>query len=167
MIRQFVPSQVCLKCSGCCRFKDADSVWSPCLLEEEIISLIDKEGIPAASLSMDRKLCLVPDEGKECFLCPFFNPGENKCQIYNMRPFECQLYPFLLCLRNKKVLLTVDLNCPYIKEKINTAEFKEYAAYLTEYLNSSKQLLMLKENPQILAAYEGVLDIVELSDGSK
>jgi hypothetical protein len=169
MIKQFVPEDVCLKCQGCCRFRDADSVWSPCLLDEEIINLIDKEGIPAASLSIDRKLQLVPNPSKEGFLCPFLSGLDNKCKIYNLRPFECQLYPFLLTLRGKRALLTVDLNCPYINKNLNTPEFKEYAKYLTEYLNSPLLVRMLKENPQILQAYDDVQEVVELQqeDDSK
>jgi len=162
MIRQFVPSEVCLKCLGCCRFKEADSVWSPCLLDEEVLNLIDKKGIPAASLSIDRMLQLVPNPNGEGFFCPFLKIEDNKCQIYAMRPLECQLYPFLISLRHKKVLLTVDLNCPYVKDKLNTPEFKEYTDYLAAYLNSPAQLRILKENPQILQAYEDVLDVVEL-----
>ena len=162
MIKQFVPSEVCLKCLGCCRFKETDSVWSPCLLDEEVLNLIDKEGIPAASLSIDRILQLVPNPNGEGFFCPFLKIEDNKCQIYAMRPLECQLYPFLISLRHKKVLLTVDLNCPYVKDKLNTPEFKEYTDYLAAYLNSPAQLRILKENPQILQAYEDVLDVVEL-----
>ena len=161
-IKQFVPTEFCLKCQGCCRFKEADSVWSPCLMDEEIMDLIDKEGIPAASLSIERRLQLVTHAEKEGFFCPFLKTEDNKCQIYISRPFECQLYPFLLSLRNKRVLLTVDLNCPYIKDKLNTPEFKEFTDYLAKYLNSSICLNTLKENPQILQAYEEVLDVVEL-----
>ncbi|MDD3087014.1 MAG: YkgJ family cysteine cluster protein [Candidatus Omnitrophica bacterium] len=165
MIKQFVPSEACLKCQGCCRFKEADSVWSPCLLDEEVLGLIDKEGIPAASLSMNRKLQLIPSGEGDGFLCPFLSPQENKCRIYHLRPFECQLYPFLLSLRNKRVLLTVDLNCPYIKENINTPAFNEYIGYLTKYLNAPRQLCTLRDNPHILQAYEDVKDVVELGLG--
>lgn len=169
MIKQFIPSEICLKCRGCCRFKEADSVWSPCLLDEEALELIDKTEIPAASLSIDRMLQLIPNPNGEGFFCPFLKIEDNKCQIYTMRPLECQLYPFLLSMRNKKILLTVDLNCPYAKDKVNTLEFKEYTDYLAAYLNSPACLRILKDNPQILQAYEDVLDVVELQwdNGSK
>lgn len=162
MIKQFVPEEVCLKCRGCCRFSESNSVWLPCLLDEEIVGLADKKGIPAVSLSLDKRI--MPDalEGKEGFVCPLLNIEDNKCTIYNSRPFECQLYPFLLSLRQKKVLLTIDLNCPYIQDKINTQELKEYTRYLTDLLNSSQQLKLLKDNPQIIQAYAEVLDVIEL-----
>ena len=164
MIEQFVPEEFCLKCFGCCRFSEANSVWLPCLLEEEILELIDRKDLPAISLSLDKRIMPVALHGNDSFICPLLNSADNKCKIYATRPFECQLYPFLLSLRNKKVLLTVDLNCPYVKDKINSAEFKEYAQYLTDFFNSPKQLKVLKDNPQIIQAYAEVLDVVELKD---
>ncbi|MFA5150039.1 MAG: YkgJ family cysteine cluster protein [Candidatus Omnitrophota bacterium] len=161
MIKQFVPEESCLKCQGCCRFKEMDSAWVPCLLEEEAQDLIGKD-IPPAYINMQRKIRPVPNPRGEGFICAFFESRDNKCRIYNMRPFECQLYPFLINLRHQKVILTIDLNCPYVNGKINTREFKEYAEYLAAYLNSSEQLEILKDNPQIIQAYEDVLDVVEL-----
>jgi len=162
-IKQFVPGEFCIKCKSCCRFKDEISVWSPCLLEEEIQELLDKKGIPSASITIDRRLHPKANPKGSDFICPFLAVEDNKCVIYEIRPFECQLYPFLINLRRGKVLLTVDLNCPYVYEKIDTAEAKEYIAYLTKYLNSPKILKMLKENPQIIQAYEEVREIAEIN----
>ena len=160
-LKQFVPSEVCLKCRGCCRFKDMDSVWAPCLLDEDIQNLLDRD-IPAATLSLEKRLIPVSVKGSETFFCPFLGSTDNKCKVYDIRPFECCLYPFLLALRKKQINLTVDLNCPYVEKMINTKEFKDYTQYLTAYLNSPVQVELLKENPQILQAYEDVLDVVKL-----
>ncbi len=161
MIRQFVPQEACLKCQGCCRFREQDSVWAPHLLDEETQELLDKD-IPAAAISIDKRIQPIPNPKGEGFVCAFFDIYNNKCRIYELRPFECQLYPFLINLRKNKVILTIDLNCPYIKEKLNSIELKEYTKYLTAYLNSPIQLRMFKDNPQILQAYEDVLDVIEL-----
>jgi len=162
MIKQFVPQEFCLNCQGCCRFRQANSVWSPCLLDQEIQNLLDKK-IGQVYISADRRLVPVANPDKNGFICPCLELESNKCKIYSLRPFECQLYPFLINLRDKKVLLTVDLNCPYIKENINNNEFKEYSEYLAEFLNSPAQLKILKENPQILQAYEDVKEVLELN----
>lgn len=161
MIKQFVPQEVCLKCKGCCRFLKPDSVWAPCLLEEEVQDLLDRK-IPPVSIDINRRIQPVPLTGADGFACPFLDVPGNKCKIYELRPFECQLYPFLIALRDKKVLLTVDLNCPYIKENLDSEELKAYTEYLNAFLNSPAQLRILKGNPQIIQAYEEVLDIVEL-----
>jgi len=162
VIKQLIPEGCCLKCKSCCRFKEADSVWSPCLLEEEIQNLLDKD-LPPALISIDKHIRPIPNPGQEGFICAFLNPSDNKCKIYPLRPQECQLYPFLICLRGKKVYLTVDLNCPYVKENLKNKEFKEYTEYLADFLNSPAQIRILKDNPQILQAYEEVLDILELN----
>jgi Fe-S-cluster containining protein len=86
----------------------------------------------------------------------------NKCRIYDFRPFECQLYPFLITQRGKKIILTVDLNCPYVKENVHTHEFKAYTEYLGAFLNSPAQISLLQDNPQLLQAYKDVLDVLEL-----
>jgi Fe-S-cluster containining protein len=162
MIKQFVPEDFCLKCRGCCRFKEDNSVWSPCLLDEEIHELMDKKDIPAASIFADRRLHPIVNPEGENFICPFLEMLDNKCKIYTLRPFECQLYPFLINLRKGKVLLTVDLNCPYAYERINTPEANDYILYLTQLLNSSKMIKMLKDNPQIIQAYEEVREVAEI-----
>lgn len=168
MIKQFVPQEVCLKCQGCCRFKEFDSVWLPCLLNEEIQDLLDRN-IPPATISIDRKIQPIPNPKQNEFICPFLNIEDNKCKIYEYRPLECQLYPFLIAIRDKKVILTVDLNCPYIKEKLNSQELKEYTDYLVSFLNSPHQFEILKSNPHIIQAYQEALDIIELKsiDGTK
>jgi len=96
------------------------------------------------------------------FICPFLSNADNKCKIYGLRPFECQLYPFLINLRKGKVLLTVDLNCRYAYEKINTLQADDYILYLTQLLNSSKMIKMLRDNPQIIQAYEEVREVAEI-----
>jgi len=161
VIKQFVPQGYCLKCQGCCRFKEANSVWSPCLLDEEVQDLLDRK-ITSASIDSGRKIQPIPNPKQDGFICPFLNSDDNKCKIYEFRPFECQLYPFLISLRDNKVLLTIDLNCPYAQENLKTQEFKDYTKDLTAFLNSAAQKRILKDNPHIIQAYEEVLDLIEL-----
>ncbi len=161
MIKQIIPKEACLKCQGCCRFRKIDSVWSPCLLDEEIQDLLDKK-IPPACISSGKKLLPILDPQSEGLICPFLDAKDNKCKIYDFRPFECQLYPFLINLRGGKVILTLDLNCPYVAEHLKDDELKKYTDYLIAFLNSSSQLKLLKNNPQIIQAYEEVLEIIEL-----
>jgi Fe-S-cluster containining protein len=143
-----------------------ESVWSPCLLDEDIQTLLDHK-IPPATLSIDKRIVPIPNPQGEGYLCPFLEYSTNKCMVYGFRPLECQLYPFLLTLRSKKIYLTVDLNCPYAKEKLNSQEFKDYVQYLSDFLNAPAQVELLKDNPHLLAAYEDVLDVIELNSGDE
>lgn len=101
-----------------------------------------------------------PLEGN--FICPFLNTSDGKCRIYQSRPFECQLYPFLISKDKGKVFLSVDLGCPFARERLESREFKDYLQYLMVYLNSPLQLNLIRNNPQIIQTYEEAKTLVEL-----
>ena len=148
MIEQFVQEDFCLKCLGCCRFREKDSIWSPQLLKEE-------------GPSLEKAVELVFDPGQNIFLCSSLVPTDNKCKVYALRPFECRLYPFLLNKRGENIFLAVDLNCPFIKERFDTNEFKDYVKYLAEFFNADAQLF--KNNPRLIQSYREAQDLIEIN----
>ncbi|MCU0666331.1 MAG: YkgJ family cysteine cluster protein [Candidatus Omnitrophica bacterium] len=161
-LKQIVPESFCLKCQGCCRFRQANSPWLPCLMHEEIQDLLDRK-IPPVSISIDRKIQPVFDPQSEMYLCALLDKPSNKCKIYGFHPFECQLYPFLINLRQDKAIITVDMNCPYVEKSAHTQEFRDYVKYLTEFLNAPEQIKLIKNNPQNLEAYEELAKVIELN----
>lgn len=161
MIKQFVPSRVCVKCLGCCRFIEADNVWQPLLLESEAETLAKSKEL-ACFITQDKKICLVPSKNQDIFYCAFFDACKNKCKIYLKRPFDCQIYPFLINRKDKKVFLSVDLNCQFINENIKSKSFQKYAGYLAKLLTSKKYRSILKDNPLVIQCYPEAKDITEL-----
>lgn len=161
MIKQFVNSEVCLECKGCCRFAETCSVWPPSLTDPEIKELL-QNNIPPAVISDKKQIRLIPDTKEGCFVCPLLDLGSNKCRVYSLRPLECQLYPFLINRNKDKVFLSIDLNCPFAKEKEASLELKEYINYLTGILRSPDYKELLKKNPQIIKSYPDVLDLGEI-----
>ena len=157
MLKQFVPEDFCLKCRGCCRFKEPDSIWSPALLNEEIKSIL-----PFANL-YSKKIQLAPSAEKlNNFLCPFLNLEGNLCNIYANRPFECQLYPFLINRKEGKVFLALDLNCPFIKENLDSSLLKEYSQDLAGMFNSRESKNLFKDNPQVIQEYPEAANLAEI-----
>jgi Fe-S-cluster containining protein len=149
-IKQFVPEYVCLNCDGCCRFLEEDSMWQPALLEEEA-KLYSKDSACKDGVSRDKKIN--PQCSKGSFYCYFFDIRDNKCKVYQNRPFECRLYPFLINRTEEGTYLAVDLKCPFIKDKLNKKEFKEYLNYLISFLGLPVIAFALKQNPQIFHDY--------------
>jgi Fe-S-cluster containining protein len=160
-MKQILKSEVCLKCQGCCRFSQSETSWSPILLDEEIQQLLELKH-PLSLVSQTKKIRPVPDAKSDRFLCAFLSPGDNKCRIYTLRPFDCRLYPFMINCHAKKVFLACDLRCPFVKEHLEAKAFKEYIQYLNDFLNSPSSLDLLRNNPQIIQEYEGLLDLGEL-----
>ncbi|MFA4984784.1 MAG: YkgJ family cysteine cluster protein [Candidatus Omnitrophota bacterium] len=149
MIRQFVPGEVCLKCKGCCRFSEEDSIWLPALL--------DSESHLAAGA---KKVNSIPWQG-EGFICSFLSADDNECKIYPSRPFECQLYPFLINRKGKDLFLSVDLNCPFAAQHIGQPQFRAYQDYLKSFLAASGQA-QITGNPLLFESYEGVRDLFRI-----
>ena len=161
MIKQIVPQEFCLKCLGCCRFSRADSIWSPSLLDEDLQVFL-KNNIPPLLISSDNKIRLVYCEEQDNFICSLFDPEKNKCKTYALRPFECQLYPFLINRNATGIFLAADLKCPFIKENTDSPLFKEYVQHLTVLFNNPGLNKTLKNNPRIIQAYDEVINLVNL-----
>ncbi len=163
MIKQLVTEAFCLNCHGCCRFLTKNSVWGPVLLKEEAKAL-SADRLLNETITSAGKIPLVKNTGKESnFICLFFNEGLNQCRIHKRRPFECQLYPFLLNRKGSQVFLAADFNCPFLKDSFGTQAFREYVSFLTAYLNDPPCLEILNNNPQLAQAYEGVTNLSELN----
>jgi len=160
-MKQLFPQEVCLKCQGCCRFSQADSVWVPTLTGEDVQEFI-KNNIPPALVGADYKIRLEHSSQKDSFVCPLLDLRDNKCRAYAFRPLECRLYPFVLNRKGANIFLSVDLHCLFAQEKKETAEFKEYARYLASLFQSPQYIQILKDNPQIIQEYCEVVDLAEL-----
>ena len=152
-LRQFVTSDVCLQCKGCCRYAQADSIWVAALLQEE------KEALNI------EKIELVAAEGG--FRCSFLNPQDNHCTIYAQRPLECRLYPFLLNRCHGGLYLAVDLKCPFAKNNLKDVQFREYCAYLVSVLEKSPFADALKSNLETFHYYpeKEIFNLVNLKIG--
>jgi Fe-S-cluster containining protein len=146
--KQAIPQEFCLKCRGCCRFSQQDSVWKPHLLEEE--------------KSWVAKIRIIPAAGENDYICGNLSCPENKCRIYADRPFECRLYPFLFDRKDNKVFLALDLNCAFVRENNKNPEFEEYTRSLIKLIQSKEYLDILKNNPLLAQEYAGVMDLIEL-----
>ena len=161
MIAQIIPLGICLKCQGCCRFSQQDNVWSVSLLNEEIESCLEDK-IPSCVISRDKKIRLKPNPKEDNFVCHFLSIQDNQCNIYPFRPFECQLYPFLINRHEGRVFLSADVKCPFVRDNSESEIFKKHAQYLTHLFNNSPWPNSLKNNPQIIQAYAGAVNLREI-----
>lgn len=140
-LKQFVPSHICLKCEGCCRFQTQDSIWRPKWNKKDFID----EG---------HYVTTIADCGKH--YCRFFNSSDSTCRTYHDRPFECSLYPFLLSRTSAGVDLYVHLACPYIQDTQGNPEVEEYTAYLKEFFRQPGTRDFLCRNTHLIHDYTPV-----------
>ena len=153
-VKQLIAHKFCLKCDGCCRFSQANTVWAPLFVKSEIKYLIKENFFSLADFSnIAGRQRLQPLKHKDYFICPCFNPINHLCKIYKNRPFECQLYPFLLVKKDDKFYLAQDDKCLYIsvcrKEKLSRR-----TAYLEKKLNQKQTISFLKQNKELFNPLE-------------
>jgi len=167
-VDQFVPEKECLLCNGCCRYSQKQTVWAPLFLFDEIIGLTTKNIVPCCLFThIDShageaaRIDLIEAEGG-LFICPCFGLETNKCKIYAHRPFDCQLYPFLLARVSDKAYLAIDENCPYVKKFGSTQAMKDYVRYLVEFFSLVNIIKVIKGNPQIVQEYPHGVKILTL-----
>lgn len=161
--KQFVPSSVCMSCDGCCRFKEDEKPWRAHIAEEEKPaaskpSLPDKIFGPGV---VDKGGYINTVSCGQGHICHFFNPQNGACGIYHGRPFECQLYPFVLSFKDQKPSVFVHLSCPFIQDHYNSGEYLEYVAYLKGAFGRDDISGFLKRNPDLFNPYEGYQDEIE------
>lgn len=166
---QFVPSKVCLSCDGCCRFKEADSSWRPKVVRTDLQKsrqegLADK--VLKGAMADDGRLITRCKQGEH--FCTFFNALDHTCAVYTARPFECQLYPFLLNRQGSRIVLSVHLFCPYIQETQKTQIYQEYVEYLRGYFSQPQVLSALRSDVPAVddySAYAQELEDIFVIDG--
>ncbi len=157
-LKRFVPSDVCLACSGCCRFSEAQSPWAAFFLYDEIRRLTEEDVIPSclfthAKAAAGRGAWIHLTEENGQFLCPCLDTDRHTCRIYPYRPFDCRLYPFLLVRGDGKICLAVDKKCPYVQRQDGSAAFAEHAAYLAQVFSGPQGSAFLRAHPDIVQDY--------------
>ena len=125
-VPQFVPSKVCLDCEVCCRFPERESFLRPFFTGSEIKLAIERGVSPECFGNREGcQIDVIPHPSGEGYICPAFDPATSHCRIYEVRPFDCQLYPLVLMWddRQEQVLLGWDTKCPYLFPLASNAPF--------------------------------------------
>ena len=161
-LKQFVPSEVCLKCKGCCRYKEADSAWRPKLGKDDQASLADL--ITLGNVLDDQAYVKTIQTCGEHF-CQFLKGDDNTCGIYAKRPFECSLYPFILSKTPDLVRVYVHLSCPYVQDHLSRAHYVAHVEYLKEFFRQEEVRAFLSRNKEMFHDYSAyALELLYLFD---
>ena len=163
-LKQFVPSETCLKCDGCCRYKEADSAWRPKLGASDQVNLA---ALITANDVLDAQGYITTIQVCGEHSCQFLNNKDNTCGIYTKRPFECLLYPVILSKTPDTIKVYMHLSCPYVQDHLPHAEFDAYVAYLKEFFQRAKVREFLGLNKAMLHDYSPYsIELLHLFDVS-
>jgi len=74
----------------------------------------------------------------EGYECPAFSTETNRCNVYDDRPLDCRIYPFVLAydLTGTRVVLALDMLCSYAFENQNAPVIHEIARCVANALDN-------------------------------
>jgi Fe-S-cluster containining protein len=163
-IDSIVPSELCLRCDICCRFPDADSPLAPFFTEGEVKNAL-AAGLPPGSFNGEHagRIRLIPFPGEVespghnggC-VCPSFDPLTQRCAIYEVRPLDCQLYPFALMrnVNDTDAVLGVDTKCPFVQDPRNRLVIESFSRRLNELLKSAPYQEIFRKFPELIGPFQ-------------
>jgi len=154
-LKQIIPSEACLNCDVCCRYLERTTTLVPSFLPSEAgENKVGGDQLYAVGKKVDLKTPPMPHD--DHYICSFFIPDKNMCRIYPSRPLDCQLYPFMVTYDAdfKSVALVIDSKCPYIKDKLDSKELKEYADYLTGIVESENVAEEINRNKNFINSFQ-------------
>lgn len=181
-VPQMVPSKVCLTCEVCCRFPEIDSFLRPYFTAHEIRHARDR-GI-ADSFFPNPNGCqveVVPHPTGDGYLCPAFDPETFRCRIYEVRPLDCQIYPFVVMWdqKHQTVLIGWDSKCPFVINQISGENpqvsqdanrrrhpdppdgMLEVAKVMAQRLESEELIETLGANPQLVTRFQDDVVVIQ------
>jgi Fe-S-cluster containining protein len=152
---EFITPEECLKCKVCCRFSDIKTDFRPYLDSKEVqdLSCYTKK-IYLPHIDNRRGTRIIPQK-KDGFICPFFNLEKNSCSIYEKRPFDCRLYPFVV-MENKErngIVVGADISCHSIRNAIGKYGFQKYVNYLQNHF-AGYLIEYIEKNPFFVMEYQ-------------
>lgn len=159
---QLVSGSTCFRCDVCCRFPESDSFLRPYFTRDEITEAV-AQGIPELSFPdhSGSQINLVANPRDEGYLCPAFDAESGHCGIYDVRPFDCQLYPLALMWdeSGQEVLLGWDTKCPFMREAVPHS-IHQHAESVTALLSAEAMLDKIIANPRLIGRFQD--DVVVL-----
>ncbi len=111
----------CLACDVCCRFASPTACFVPFFTAAEAVECRAPSGEcrveepPAGSPEPGMRPLVEPDG--EAWRCPFRRAESQACAVYDRRPLDCRLYPFVLMFdaAGREVWLGLDEVCPFAR----------------------------------------------------
>ncbi|MBI3598885.1 MAG: YkgJ family cysteine cluster protein [Nitrospirae bacterium] len=167
-------SETCLSCRGCCIFLSSDSPWIPYFRSEEIKQAIEA-GVSPDAFSSTQGSHIIPvslfrESHKSAPLwqlatpygassgdrvcCPALDPKTHHCMIYDVRPLDCFIYPFVLMWDSDQTVIFLALHeaCPFVLSQ--TIPLPEVlvcrAAELTQMLQTPQMIESLSAHPGMI-----------------
>lgn len=177
-MKQLIRHEQCQRCRECCRFRADRQYFAPIFTAQEVEAIRAVRGDdmpvfhPFKGSDKVFQIELVPAKQPDDvypYVCPFLDEERYACSIYDVRPFDCRTWPFIVhkVVQTGQTLVahfTGDV-CLALNE-VAPEDFEEYKAYFTALVTSEKYVTLLRKHPELVWEHdeEGDYHTVVMSD---
>lgn len=160
-MKQLVQHEQCLRCHECCRFRADRQDFAPIFTAEELEAIRQvRDDLPDFTpfrgsdkvFQIRLKEAEIPHE-EYPYVCPFLDEANYRCTIYEVRPFDCRIWPFIvLKVRETGQVLLAHFTgeaCLAVQEA-QPEDFAAYEAYMQQLVTSESFLKFLKKYPELI-----------------
>ncbi len=160
-MKQIVHHEQCRRCRECCRFRANREDFAPIFTTEEVETIRAVRGsMPEFTpfkatpniLQIRLKQAEVADPVYP-LVCPFLDEENYQCLIYDVRPFDCRIWPFIVV----RIRETGEIQLAHFTgdaclalQEVSDDDFADYEAYMQELVASEDMLMMLREYPGLI-----------------
>ena len=142
----------CQHCRECCKFAADETYFGPLFTQDEIKGL-DKSLFKQYKNSKNVfQIQLVKSKKEDCYVCPLLDEASHLCTIYEKRPFDCKIWPFLFMRdkNNEPVLACFDKELCGIFNSMVDAEFNKEL----QKMNNKTTIEFLKKHKELIWDFE-------------
>ncbi len=165
-MKQIVSHEQCQRCGECCRFRANRQDFAPIFTAEEVEAIRAvrpnlPEFIPFKDSKNTYQIVLQPAKHPDPvypYVCPFLDEDQYACSIYDVRPFDCRVWPFIIL----KIKETGEVQLAHFTgkaclalEEVSGEDFREYEQYMQQMVTSPDFLQFLREHPDLIWEHEG------------
>lgn len=160
-MRQIVHHEQCQRCRECCRFRANRQDFAPIFTAAEldaIRTVTDSmpEFVPfkgSDNIFQIRLQKAKHDDPVYPYVCPFLDEDQYACTIYDVRPFDCRVWPFIILKLTetgavKLAHFTADA-CLALEEA-SPEDFGAYEADMQHLVTSGSFLQFLRAHPELI-----------------
>ncbi len=159
-MQQIITHDQCKRCQECCRFRENRQYFAPVFTPDEVeAARTAAPTVNATFKPVDGDLfqiqlqpALYPDENYQ-YVCPFLDEAGYACTIYEVRPFDCRIWPLIILkIRETGKIMLAHFTgevCLAMRE-VSEAELHTYTTEFARYVRGAKFIEFLKLHPGLI-----------------
>ena len=117
-VEKLLSKSYCRRCGKCCLPNPLDPDHPGVMVYEKDLRLIAKHSSYSYKYLKKKAVLNTDPSLARCrhfpLPCMFYKKGE--CQIYDVRPFICRIYPLIESPRNGELYIAINVRCDYGKD---------------------------------------------------